>query len=315
MLKNFRQGRVFFAGDAAHIHSPTGAQGMNTGIQDAYNLAWKLGLVCQGIGQLELLNSYDAERRPVAQNILRFTDITFKIMLLRHPVLRAIRDRLIPILLSSQIIQHRFLRKLAMLTINYRKSSIVADYRSFLFQLRQLSNWLSSILSWNTAGTKLNAGDRAIDATFLKSELPLSSNTASSDLRSQNRLFNLLRGTKHHLIIFAGAEPTTKIIKNLNQIGSQVEQYYGSKIVPHLVIHGIEKPPALKWNGSLLFDPDGSFHSRYGAHSNCLYLIRPDKYISFSSQPAKFGPLFKYCNQIFCKTISSTMTLKTSEIF
>jgi 2-polyprenyl-6-methoxyphenol hydroxylase-like FAD-dependent oxidoreductase len=66
LADRYRQGRVFIAGDAAHIHPPTGGQGMNTGIQDAYNLAWKLALVLDAAAPEALLDSYEAERRPVA---------------------------------------------------------------------------------------------------------------------------------------------------------------------------------------------------------------------------------------------------------
>ncbi|MGZ5376914.1 MAG: FAD-dependent monooxygenase [Mycobacterium sp.] len=66
----YGRGRVFVAGDAAHIHPPTGAQGMNTGIQDAHNLAWKLALAVSGRAAPDLLDSYDAERRPVGEEVV-----------------------------------------------------------------------------------------------------------------------------------------------------------------------------------------------------------------------------------------------------
>jgi 2-polyprenyl-6-methoxyphenol hydroxylase-like FAD-dependent oxidoreductase len=73
LASRYRDGRVFIAGDAAHIHPPTGGQGMNTGIQDAYNLAWKLALVVRRGGRTELLDSYDAERQPVGADVLKRT--------------------------------------------------------------------------------------------------------------------------------------------------------------------------------------------------------------------------------------------------
>jgi hypothetical protein len=69
MVSRYRNGRVFLAGDAAHVHSPAGGQGMNTGIQDAYNLGWKLGCVLQGAAEA-LLDTYEEERLPVAANVL-----------------------------------------------------------------------------------------------------------------------------------------------------------------------------------------------------------------------------------------------------
>ena len=73
LATHYRQGRVFIAGDAAHIHPPTGGQGMNTGIQDAYNLAWKLALVLDGAAPEALLDSYEAERRPVGADVVART--------------------------------------------------------------------------------------------------------------------------------------------------------------------------------------------------------------------------------------------------
>lgn len=73
IVNAYGRGRVFVAGDAAHIHPPTGAQGMNTGIQDAHNLAWKLALAVSGVAAPGLLDSYDAERRPVGEDVVRRT--------------------------------------------------------------------------------------------------------------------------------------------------------------------------------------------------------------------------------------------------
>jgi 2-polyprenyl-6-methoxyphenol hydroxylase-like FAD-dependent oxidoreductase len=73
----YREGNVFLAGDAAHIHSPVGAQGMNTGIQDSWNLGWKLAMVSRGLANEEILESYNAERWPVGRTLLRATDRIF----------------------------------------------------------------------------------------------------------------------------------------------------------------------------------------------------------------------------------------------
>src|SRR5262249_27246310 len=87
---HYRKGRAFIAGDAAHIHSPAGGQGMNTGIQDAYNLAWKLALVHRGKAPDSLLDSYEAERQAVAKALLASTDALTRglerFVGLRHPL-------------------------------------------------------------------------------------------------------------------------------------------------------------------------------------------------------------------------------------
>lgn len=74
MADTFARGRVFLAGDVAHIHTPTGGQGLSTGIQDAWNLAWKLSAVLRGHARPGLLDTYADERQPVARALLHGTD-------------------------------------------------------------------------------------------------------------------------------------------------------------------------------------------------------------------------------------------------
>ncbi len=84
IANHFRQGRAFLAGDAAHIHSPAGGQGMNTGIQDAFNLGFKLKQVLQGQAKYSLLDTYEKERYPVAKKILQSTDFASRHLLLSN---------------------------------------------------------------------------------------------------------------------------------------------------------------------------------------------------------------------------------------
>ena len=91
--ERFRDRRCFLLGDAAHIHSPVGAQGMNTGLQDAYNLGWKLALVIAGAGREALLDSYEMERIPVAQRLLGTTDRAFSLVVSDSGVAGLFRTR------------------------------------------------------------------------------------------------------------------------------------------------------------------------------------------------------------------------------
>ena len=125
----YRAGRVFVAGDAAHVHSPAGAQGMNTGIQDAINLGWKLGLVCRGAAREALLDSYDAERRPVGEFVLRFTDRAFTVATSTNLLVRAVRSHVVPRVLPWAL-RFRAGRRLAFRTVSqlgirYRHSPAV----------------------------------------------------------------------------------------------------------------------------------------------------------------------------------------------
>src|SRR5262249_29901672 len=93
----FRQDRCFLAGDAAHIHSPVGAQGMNTGLQDAYNLAWKLTLVLKGKAKETLLDTYTEERITIARNLVRTTDRAFNLVTNQNFFLKKIRLYIVPL--------------------------------------------------------------------------------------------------------------------------------------------------------------------------------------------------------------------------
>ena len=99
----FRSGRVVLAGDAAHVHSPAGARGMNTGIQDACNLGWKLGLVARGVGEETLLDTYHAERRPTARLSLLLTHLIFFAEAADHPVLARTRAALAPLVVPTAV--------------------------------------------------------------------------------------------------------------------------------------------------------------------------------------------------------------------
>ena len=94
LASTYRRGRILLAGDAAHIHSPFGGQGMNTGLGDAYNLGWKLALVTQGRADERLLDTYEAERRPVAADVLKSTTNNTKLLLGTTLLTRLIRDYL-----------------------------------------------------------------------------------------------------------------------------------------------------------------------------------------------------------------------------
>lgn len=95
LADTFADPPVFLVGDAAHVHSPVGAQGMNTGIQDAFNLAWKLGAVLHGDAAPGLLDTYDAERRPAAEAVLAFTAQLHDVSTMRDPDSIALRNELL----------------------------------------------------------------------------------------------------------------------------------------------------------------------------------------------------------------------------
>jgi 2-polyprenyl-6-methoxyphenol hydroxylase-like FAD-dependent oxidoreductase len=129
----FRDGRCFLLGDAAHIHSPVGAQGMNTGLQDAYNLAWKLALVVGGAAAPTLLNTYEEERLPVARRLLNTTDRAFKLVVADSWLAGLFRTRVLARIaafaMSRPAVQGFAFRVVSQTGIRYRSSrlSVFAD--------------------------------------------------------------------------------------------------------------------------------------------------------------------------------------------
>jgi len=124
----FRKGRCFVLGDAAHVHSPVGAQGMNTGLQDAYNLAWKLALVVQGKADASLLATYEEERIPIAQRLLNTTDRGFRIVVSDNPLAGIFRTQVMArvgsTLMRFKPVQQAAFRTVSQTGIHYGWSSL-----------------------------------------------------------------------------------------------------------------------------------------------------------------------------------------------
>ena len=124
----FRQGRVFLLGDAAHIHSPVGGQGMNTGIGDAVNLAWKLAAVLQQRCDPSLLDTYEPERIAFAERLVATTDRAFTLVTSPGRVARVVRvsvvPRLLPALFRSTAVRRFMFRTVSQIAINYRHSPL-----------------------------------------------------------------------------------------------------------------------------------------------------------------------------------------------
>lgn len=123
----YRKGSVFLAGDASHIHSPVGGQGMNTGMQDAANLAWKLAAVARG-AEDRLLDSYQEERAMVGEALLRFTERGLRLATSSNSFVEAVRDFLMARLSTVTPVQKAILGFVSETAITYRDSSIVYDY-------------------------------------------------------------------------------------------------------------------------------------------------------------------------------------------
>jgi 2-polyprenyl-6-methoxyphenol hydroxylase-like FAD-dependent oxidoreductase len=131
----FREGRGFLAGDSAHIHSPAGAQGMNTGIQDGYNLAWKLAIVLQAGASDAILETYNDERVANAERLLKTTDRIFNLGASPEPVTAFLRLHVFPyvanFLVGLEVVQKAVFPLVSQIGINYRHSALSVNETNF----------------------------------------------------------------------------------------------------------------------------------------------------------------------------------------
>ena len=124
-VAQLRVGRIFVAGDAAHIHSPFGGQGMNTGLHDVWNLVWKLDFALRGHGGEQLLESYTTERRPVINHVISMTDFMTKALGTPSKIAQVVRDTVFPLVSRVAPFQHGIVQRLSQLGVAYSGSPIV----------------------------------------------------------------------------------------------------------------------------------------------------------------------------------------------
>ncbi|WP_158886300.1 FAD-dependent monooxygenase [Rhodanobacter sp. L36] len=124
-VADYRSGNIFVAGDAAHVHSPAGGQGMNTGMQDAFNLAWKIAMTAQRrCTAAVLLESYSVERSAVGEQVLSNAGRLTALAVTKSHVLQAIRDRVVPFLLGFAPVRHAMIDTMSELAIHYANSPL-----------------------------------------------------------------------------------------------------------------------------------------------------------------------------------------------
>jgi 2-polyprenyl-6-methoxyphenol hydroxylase-like FAD-dependent oxidoreductase len=248
LVDRYSVGRAFVCGDAAHIHPPTGAQGMNTGIQDGYNLAWKLALAIDGVAAAGLLESYDAERRPIGEEVVGRT--------VRHARSGFEGD--------SEDPATMMLRE-AQLLVGYPDSPLVGQDGSF------------------AAGPA--PGARAPDVTGLR----------RNGARYPLRLFELLRGTDHVLLLYADSEQALTCV-------SRVAEELLARMQGRVRAYAVVDPRvAAGWLPiGVLRDANEGFRRAYGASGACAYLVRPDGYVSYRQQPACPDGIARALERVIC---------------
>lgn len=244
VVANMRDGSIFLAGDAAHTLSPASGQGMNTGLQDAFNLAWKLALVINGKADKSLLDSYQSERHPVVSDIVDINEKYTKLALFDN----ASQEKLLQF--CKQItsdtggtLTNKIASYITQINIQYKASPII-DF---------------------TESVNANAprqGERAPDVLIAKSK----------------RLYDSLRNQQHNILIFTGLAATQDDLSTILQLQEWVIQAYPDLIRAHIVSTG-----NIENGNNIILDEKHIIHARYGLTKPAVYLIRPDNYIAYYS--------------------------------
>jgi hypothetical protein len=266
-----RSGRLLVAGDAAHIHSPAGGQGMNTGLLDAANLAWKLALVVGGTASPALLDTYQDERHPIAAGVLEFTHNLVRVFTVSSPRKRWLRDRILPIAMSIPTVERRYTARLSQISYTYRRGPLAPATR----QSRRKS---------------LAAGDRLPSVPGLvRGGKPLTT-------------LDLLGTTAHTLLVLNGPGTPQKAIQ---KTVARIARSNGNvQIVPILAAAAAQDSQAIT-------DPLLRAHRRYRARRGALLLVRPDGYLACRAPLSRPDIPERYLQQLTDRPASGPDTHRT----
>jgi 2-polyprenyl-6-methoxyphenol hydroxylase-like FAD-dependent oxidoreductase len=263
-VNRMRWGRIFLAGDAAHVHSPMGGQGMNEGMQDALNLSWKLAAVLKQSAADRLLDTYDAERQPIIKALLRETEEMTRFMERPASFVTALRNVAIKAAVNIRPLQPLIRDQFTGASRNMRSSELVSDPEPHAFP-----------------GAAPRPGDRAPDAQGLFAD----------GRREARRLLTLWEDAHtHELLMFVGKSETGVRREALSTLAGQIEHRHAGRLRAHVVSR------SGSGTANFYLDSLSDLHRRFGADTECAYLIRPDGFIAFrteSLQPETLTAFFQ----------------------
>jgi 2-polyprenyl-6-methoxyphenol hydroxylase-like FAD-dependent oxidoreductase len=251
-VPHYRDGRIFLVGDAAHVHSPAGAQGMNTGIQDGYNLAWKLALAIRGLADESILDSYHAERHPIGERLLVTTDRFFSMISGQGTAAKFVRTYVAPQIITRVLGRRSFrtwfIGMLAQLRTSYPNSPLNRE---------QGSDWKSA----PAPGDRARQVDVLVDGTA-------------------RPLHTLMHGTHHTVLLFTGIDNKARPAVELGRIAERIEAAYPGLVRAHVVSteRFVDHPAAVG-------DPNRAAHNQYGIDRAAAFVVRPDLHIGYRGAP------------------------------
>lgn len=242
-------GRVFLAGDSAHVHSVVGAQGLNIGVQDSFNLAWKLAAVIAGHADRQILETYAAERRPAARRIVTGTRRATRMTLLRRPPAVLARRHIAPLVLSRRRMRTTIQRALSQLDISYRQRGEAA-----------------------VSGKSLVTGDRAPDAPLRHCGVaPLRAAPVS-------RLFAVIRRDEFSLLLIGETSDMETRYAPIHLVAEDFPAVSEYLVLPDS--HAADEEVDADVAATVLVDVGNTMRAKYAIDRRAMLLIRPDGYLA-----------------------------------
>ncbi|KAJ7765873.1 hypothetical protein DFH07DRAFT_867056 [Mycena maculata] len=284
MVNKFGEGRVFLVGDAAHVHSPTGGQGMNTSVQDSSNLAWKLALVLKGQAPPVLFETYNTERLPIVAQMLLATSALYTHTVAQVPPSQATETKVVEPEdenASGWLLWRN--SALEMYGINYRYSPLVFDNTAIEGTHEEMR--ARAYEGYEGSGT-LRAGDRAPEAPGLL----LEGNATS--------LFGLFDPALHTVLVFL---PTKEgALAKLEGVTRVVAAYPAGTVQPFTIYKDRDRSAEGGRGARAVVDVDGHAFAAYliGDDEFCVVVVRPDGFIGaivsgVEGMDRYFGNIFK----------------------
>lgn len=254
----FRKGRALLAGDAAHSIAPLSAQGMNTGIQDAFDLAWKLAYVHKGWSPDTLLDSYTSDRLPVARRLMNSTDRFFGIARDPSGLQKIAMRTAAPVALGQPRLRAKMAKFFTGLDVRYAKSP----------------------LNGERGGSGIRPGTRVPDGMLVQ-----------WPEQASRRAYDLLRGLHWTVMVFTGDQADADAISLYAvELGTIVDRFGPARVSGLIVtatsdIQEISVPQGIV----VAIDAWQALHRRYGCPAGSIFVVRPDLYIAASLRPHEYG--------------------------
>lgn len=265
-----QDGGCFLMGDAFHIHSPIGGQGMNTGIQDAYNLCWKLALVIRGKAPRSILNSYTEERLPNAQQLIKITNRMTKFIDTNSPFIRFFRRFFMRTIFKNSQTAHLLANRMGQLSIHYGHSSLLPVEKPHL------------------SSKCPRPGSRLQEHVI-----------ASYDSNKKTSLFELTKGFLFDLLILFSSYPSEQDLQEIEWTSEFIDQHLRGEIRIHNILTDEEIHPKILKKRIRWVDQEKALHKKWGISKPTLILIRPDNYIAYVSQSVNHIEFENYLRKIF----------------